>query len=96
MPRILIPIEAASGETRVAATPETVKKLVSIGFSVSIEKGAGVSAGFSDTSYSNAGADLFSEANGDSLKQFDLVQQTDEPYVSRDIAILEIPVEPKN
>ncbi len=73
MPRILVPIEVAFGEARVAATPETVKKLVSIGFKVSIEKGAGVSAGFSDCSYSDAGADFFSEENGDSLQEFDLI-----------------------
>ena len=62
LPRILIPIEAALGETRVAATPETVKKLISIGFKVSIQQGAGNLAGFSDDGYLNAGADLFSDA----------------------------------
>ena len=45
LPRILIPLEAALGETRVAATPETVKKLISIGFKVSIQQGAGALAG---------------------------------------------------
>ena len=79
MPRILVPIEVALGETRVSATPETVKKLVSIGFKVSIEKGAGISAGFSDESYLNAGADCFSEANGDSLKLFDLILCVNSP-----------------
>ncbi|AAQ00286.1 MULTISPECIES: Re/Si-specific NAD(P)(+) transhydrogenase subunit alpha [Prochlorococcus] len=73
MPRILIPIEVASGETRVAATPETVKKLRSIGFVVSIEKGAGSSAGFLDESYLNVGAGIFSEEDGDSLKEIDVV-----------------------
>ena len=73
MPRILIPIETALGETRVAATPETVKKLISIGFSVSIQKKAGLSAGFSDESYSSAGAELCSSIDVDFLKQIDLV-----------------------
>ncbi len=73
MPRILIPIEAALDETRVAATPETVKKLLSIGFSVSFEKGAGLSAGFTDENYCNSGAEVFSEKDGDSLKQIDVV-----------------------
>ncbi|KGG15560.1 MULTISPECIES: Re/Si-specific NAD(P)(+) transhydrogenase subunit alpha [unclassified Prochlorococcus] len=79
MPRILIPIEAAFGETRVAATPETVKKLVSIGFTVSIQSGAGSSAGFSDDSYLNVGADCFSEVNGDSLKSIDVVLCVNSP-----------------
>ncbi len=79
MPRILIPIEITLGETRVAATPETVKKLTSIGFKVSIEKGAGASAGFSDDSYLNAGADFYSELSGGTLNQFDLILCVNSP-----------------
>lgn len=45
-------------ETRVAATPETVKKLIALGFHVSLEKGAGETAHFSDNSYKMAGAQL--------------------------------------
>ncbi|WP_269623210.1 NAD(P) transhydrogenase subunit alpha [Prochlorococcus marinus] len=73
MPRLLIPIETALGETRVSATPETVKKLISIGFSVYFKKGAGERAGFSDDSYLAAGADLFSEENGELVNQIDVV-----------------------
>ncbi len=72
MLRVLIPIESAEGETRVAATPETVKKLSSKGFSVFIQKGAGVSAGYLDHKYVEAGAEIFSDITGDSLKNFDL------------------------
>ncbi len=79
MPKILVPIEVALGEARVAATPESVKKLVSLGFNVSIEKDAGVAAGFSDESFLNAGSHFFSEANGDSLKQFDVVLCVNSP-----------------
>ena len=63
MARFFIPQESAERETRVAATPETVKKFISLGCSVAIEKGAGLSAGFLDQEYSLAGAKLIE--NGD-------------------------------
>ena len=45
-----------------AATPETVKKLVASGHSVTIESGAGTVAGFPDDSFSEAGATLAPDA----------------------------------
>ncbi|WP_313318364.1 NAD(P) transhydrogenase subunit alpha [Stenotrophomonas sp.] len=60
--------EAAEGERRVAATPETVKKLVSAGAQVHLQPGAGTAAGFPDQAYVDAGAKL-----GDGLEQADLV-----------------------
>jgi len=45
-------------ETRVAATPETVKKLIALGFQVVVEKGAGEPSHFSDDAYKAAGATL--------------------------------------
>ena len=56
--RICVPRESAPGENRVALTPEAVSKLVSSGFEVSVERGAGVSAGFTDDAYRDAGAVL--------------------------------------
>ncbi|MCJ2186106.1 NAD(P) transhydrogenase subunit alpha [Novosphingobium beihaiensis] len=56
--RIAVLKERASGETRVSATPETVKKLVALGAAVSVESGAGLSASISDEDYRAAGADL--------------------------------------
>ncbi len=56
MPKVFIPRERHSGETRVAATPETVKKLIKRGLEVVVESGAGVSASFEDTAYEAAGA----------------------------------------
>lgn len=53
---ISIPKEQKSGETRVAATPETVKKYIDAGLPVKIEQGAGEAAGFTDEEYKNAGA----------------------------------------
>ena len=57
---IAAPTETDSGETRVAATPETVKKFVAIGAEVAIERGAGAKAGFPDGEYQSAGARLVS------------------------------------
>ena len=55
---MLVPQERQPGETRVAATPETVKRLCSRGCAVSIERGAGLAAGFADEAYTEAGAEL--------------------------------------
>ena len=51
MTKILIPFETSSGERRVSATPEAVKKLTSLGCDVYIESSAGKLSGFSDLSY---------------------------------------------
>jgi len=64
--RIAVLKERASGETRVAATPETVKKFVGLGASVTVEAGAGMSAAIADADYAAAGAQL--AAAGDAAK----------------------------
>jgi NAD(P) transhydrogenase subunit alpha len=54
--RIGIPKESAALERRVAATPESVKKLRSLGFEVAVARGAGEGAGWDDAAYTGAGA----------------------------------------
>ena len=54
--KIAVLKETAEGERRVSATPETVKKFIGLGATVSVEAGAGESASISDTDYVNAGA----------------------------------------
>ena len=56
--RIAILKERALGETRAAATPETVKKFVALGAAVAVEEGAGLSASISDEAYREAGAEV--------------------------------------
>ncbi|MGL5867174.1 MAG: Re/Si-specific NAD(P)(+) transhydrogenase subunit alpha [Dermatophilaceae bacterium] len=56
--RIGVPRESRSGETRVAATPATTRKLLALGYTVFVESGAGRSASFSDAAYMEAGADI--------------------------------------
>ncbi len=58
--RIGVPRERRAGETRVAATPETVKKLVALGHEVLVESEAGVSASQPDSAYEAAGARIVS------------------------------------
>ncbi len=55
---IAVTKERRAGETRVAATPESVKKLILAGFSVTVEVGAGASASYPDADYEAAGATL--------------------------------------
>ncbi|MDG5489416.1 NAD(P) transhydrogenase subunit alpha [Sphingomonas sp. BGYR3] len=50
--------ETAPGEARVAATPETVKKFVGLGATVTVEQGAGNGAAIADSAYADAGATL--------------------------------------
>ena len=58
-----IPSETRSGETRVAATPETIKKLLAGGkHVVLVQSGAGQAASIPDADYSSAGASIAANA----------------------------------
>ena len=61
--RVGIPKESAAGERRVAATPESVKKLIALGFAVTVEHEAGVASGIDDAAYEAAGAAIGDEAD---------------------------------
>jgi proton-translocating NAD(P)+ transhydrogenase subunit alpha len=69
---IAIPKERRAGETRVAATPDTVKKLKGLGLEIVVEAGAGKSANFADSDYQAAGAAIASDASS-ALKNADIV-----------------------
>jgi NAD(P) transhydrogenase subunit alpha len=56
MARLAVTKERRAGETRVALTPDAVKKLIASGLSVAIESGAGISASATDADYAAAGA----------------------------------------
>lgn len=60
--RLAVLKERAAAETRVAATPETVKKLVALGLTVAVEAGAGVASSISDSDYQAAGAEIAPDA----------------------------------
>ncbi len=57
-----VPLETAAGETRVAVTPETAKKLKAQGHTVRVQSGAGVAASATDAAYEAAGADITDRA----------------------------------
>jgi len=58
-----VPTESAAGETRVAATPETVKKLVAQGHTLRVQSGAGVAASAPDAAYQAVGAEVVDAAS---------------------------------
>jgi NAD(P) transhydrogenase subunit alpha len=60
--KIGIPKEIRPGERRVAATPETVSRLMKLGFEVSVETQAGAGASFDDAEYSTLGATVIQSA----------------------------------
>lgn len=68
--KIAVPKETWEGERRVGLVPESVSPLLKIGLSVTVETGAGASAGFSDDDYAQAGAEITS---GDVLAAGDVV-----------------------
>ena len=60
--KVAVPTETDPGEPRVAATPETVKKLVGLGAEVAVEPGAGIKSGVLDADYAAAGAEVAADA----------------------------------
>ena len=77
--RIAVPAEATD-EPRVAATPETVKKLVALGATVTIEAGAGLASGVTDPSFEAAGATIAPDA-ATALENADVVLKVRRPAV---------------
>lgn len=63
MPHLFVPREIREGETRVAAVPETVQRLVRDGFEVGVERGAGLASMISDEAFEKAGATLSDDSS---------------------------------
>jgi len=76
--KIAIPAEVDPAEDRVAATPETVKKMKGLGADVAVEPGAGVKSGIPDAEYAAAGARVAKEA----VKDADIVLKVRRPAPS--------------
>lgn len=71
-----IPKERLANESRVAATPKTVEQLIKLGFSVTVEQGAGLRASFDDDSFIAAGASI---SNPQDVWQSDIVLKVNAP-----------------
>lgn len=76
--QIGIPAETLAGETRVAATPETVKKFVAMGLDVVVQAGAGLAASCTDAAYEAAGAKIAATA-ADTVGNADFVLRVTAP-----------------
>ena len=76
--RIAVLREDPAEEPRVAATPETVKKLVGAGHAVTVEAGAGRASAFPDEDYAAAGAEIALDARA-ALFNADLVLKVRRP-----------------
>ncbi|SHG71932.1 NAD(P) transhydrogenase subunit alpha [Kaistia soli DSM 19436] len=60
--KIGVPAEIDGGETRVAATPETIKKFIALGATVAVERGAGLASRITDPDYEAVGATIAPDA----------------------------------
>ena len=58
---VAVPCESVNGECRVAATPDSVKKLIKLGYSVHVARGSGQKASLRDDAFQNAGATLVAD-----------------------------------
>lgn len=76
--KIAVLKETRSGETRVAASPETVKKYIGMGAEVTVQTGAGEGARFADTDFIEAGA-VISPSAADTVQDADLVLKVARP-----------------
>ena len=72
-----VPQETSPGERRVALVPESCKKLIQLGYTVSLEAGAGEDAGFSDSAYREVGVGI--EADPSVVLAADLVLKVNAP-----------------
>lgn len=84
--KIAIPKERQPGENRVAASPDTVKKLIGLGAEVIVEAGAGLGASVTDAGYKDAGAAI-AASEADALKTADVVFKVQRPLAD-EIALM--------
>jgi proton-translocating NAD(P)+ transhydrogenase subunit alpha len=79
--KVAVPAEVDPAEPRVAATPETVKKIRALGADVAVETGAGAKAGVPDADYTAAGATIAGSA-AEAVKDADVVLKVRRPEAS--------------
>jgi len=80
MTRIFVAQETRPGEHRVAAVPETVKKMVAAGLEVEVQHDAGLAAGFDDAAYEAVGAKIADSSAA--MRRADVVVKITEPLVT--------------
>ena len=92
--KLAVLTERRHGETRVAATPETVKKYIGMGLEVAVEAGAGLASGFTDAAYAEAGAAIAADAAA-ALAGANIVLKVRAPLGSGEGAVDELSLIPR-
>jgi NAD(P) transhydrogenase subunit alpha len=87
--RIGVPREIHAGEKRVATVPEVAEKLIKLGFSVTVETGAGDGANFSDDAYREVGCEIAADAKS-LWANSDIVLKVRGPQVHPELAVDEL------
>ena len=87
--KIGIPKEIHQGEKRVATTPEAATQIMKLGFSVSIESGAGLNADISDEAYKEVGVEVVSDTRA-LWKQSNIIMKVRAPEYNLELDIEEI------
>jgi len=78
--KLAVPKEIWPGERRVAVTPDTVKKLIGLGFDVAIDAGAGINAAIPDDRFTDAGATI-AKTMKTTVKDADVILKVRPPVV---------------
>jgi H+-translocating NAD(P) transhydrogenase subunit alpha len=76
--RLAVPAESTANETRVAATPDTVKRFIGLGAAVVVESNAGRASGILDSDYAAAGATI-AQSLAETLQGADIVLKVRRP-----------------
>tara|TARA_Y100000588_G_scaffold41937_1_gene40003 strand:- start:5748 stop:6881 length:1134 start_codon:yes stop_codon:yes gene_type:complete len=76
--KLFVPKETTAGETRVAMSPDSARKLVGLGLELVLEQGLGLAAGHPDEAYVEAGATIAPDADA-ALGEADLVARVNKP-----------------
>ena len=87
--KIGIPKEIHQGEKRVATTPEAATQIMKLGFSVSIESGAGLNADISDEAYKQVGVEIIADTRA-LWKQSNIIMKVRAPEYNLELDIEEI------
>src|SRR5262249_21415302 len=78
--KVAVVKERRAHELRVAASPDTVKRMGAMGLDIAVESGAGESAGFTDAAYAAAGAAVVSDAEA-AVSDADIVLKVQRPLI---------------
>ena len=87
--QIGVPKEIHPGERRVATTPEAAETLQKLGFTVTIESGAGLQANFSDAAFREAGVEIMEDAK-DLWAKSDIILKVRPPETHPELCVDEV------